>query len=236
MRTPRRFVPQGWDSLEIRQVPSHMVPIPHVHAQKVLAEQEAVAAERKAAHHPKTPLVTPIEEINQQFASFTADFQKELTLFVQSVVLNSQASASSSSSSSSSTTQPTDNSATILNTYITDRAAVMSQQLVAYFNSLPPSELPRSPGTPGVAGPHNSVQAYIRKMIESTDPQSLSQVLIAIPQPSIIGPDLTLYHDTALNAISATQQQVITGVRMLFQSGTPSPVVPTSTTPGSTHA
>jgi hypothetical protein len=240
------------------------------------------------ASHPATRL-TPVQKINQEYASFTTAFNNVLDSYVQSINEQSTGQVSVSTtvqgnystpplpsiilvadaavfgpegdyssavtatallgtaslgtvvitgssgnnliitpSAGTATTLPTgtvlaanvptsaqSSAQSIFPSYITNSTSQMGMNLVEYFNNLP-IKLPPKNAPPHTPIQRGAIQAYVYQNIAGGEANSLQQLLLAMTLPTTTGSDLQIYQAAVDSAIAASKQQILDGVRQIF--------------------
>jgi uncharacterized membrane protein YgcG len=249
---------------------------------------EASSSHHAKASHP-TKRLTPTQEINAQYAAFTAAFNNVLTSYVQSINEQSTGFVSVSTTVTGNYTVPPlpsiiavadasvfgpegdygsavmatallgsatlgtvsitgssgnnliispsagtaislpqgavlsanvptsaqSSAVSIFPSYITNSTIQMGMNLVRYFNSLP-IKLPPENAPPHTPVQRGAIQAYVYQNIAGSISTSLQQLLLAITLPTTPGSDLQIYQAAVDSAITASNQQILDGVREIF--------------------
>ena len=103
----------------------------------------------------------------------------------------------------------------IFPSYITNSTIQMAINLVEYFNNLP-IKLPPENAPPHTPIQRGAIQSYVYQNIAGAEATSLQQLLLAITLPGTTGSDLQIYQSAVDRAIGASEQQVLNGVRQIF--------------------
>lgn len=130
---------------------------------------------------------------------------------------------------SASVPAPMDSTPTILPSFVQQRVAQMTQQIVTYFNRLP-IKLPKSPTPPRTSTQRNSVQFFVNQTLQGGGPESLSTALLTLALPTTTGSSLQLYDQAFRATIDVNRETMIEGIRILFSGQTlasnQTPVIP----------
>jgi hypothetical protein len=103
----------------------------------------------------------------------------------------------------------------IFPSYITNSTIQMAINLVKYFNNLP-IKLPPENAPPHTPVQRGAIQSYVYQNIAGGISTSLQQLLLAIPLPTTPGSDLQIYLAAVDSAITLSNQQILNGVRQIF--------------------
>ena len=103
----------------------------------------------------------------------------------------------------------------IFPSYITNSTIQMGMNLVEYFNNLP-IKLPPKNAPPHTPIQRGAIQSYVYQSIAGSQANSLQQLLLAMTLPTTTGSDLQIYQAAVDSAIAASNQQVVDGVRQIF--------------------
>jgi hypothetical protein len=217
MPVNRKFIPSSWDNLESRLVATHGVVAPAAHLHAVVKHPVAHAP-KVVVPKAKPITLSPSTEINQEFASFTADFNAVVNQIFQS---------------------PT--AASGLSGYIEARVSLMAQRLINYFNNLPIKLPTNQPGTLSPYGPRAAIQTFIEQELVTGIPAQNNQPLsgmtplvtnlinVPFPTPPLTPQSEGLYLISANAVIETARLETLAGVQGLFNHGSPQ-IFPTTTT------
>ncbi len=105
--------------------------------------------------------------------------------------------------------------ASILPSFLINRANLMAINLVQYFNSLP-LKLPYFNTPPHTPNNRGAIQLYVYGAVAGGGPTSLLQSLLAIPLPTSTGSPLQIYNLTVMAAIMQSEAQTLSTVSEIY--------------------
>ncbi|WP_406699050.1 hypothetical protein V5E97_09235 [Singulisphaera sp. Ch08] len=213
MRRSLRFVPNSWDSLEIRLALSHATAIAPGHGEIRIAVPRGFRPQA-------APRLKPVAVFNQELDSFRSDVLGAAMVAAQGRSTN----ASDGPSSQATPPQGSDNPAAAganYSSFVSTRAQIMAlnlQNLTTNFSTSPA----KRPGSAKPPGNRSPLPRYSPQSGAAGSSANLAAAVLAIPLPSQPGPEVTRYNAIVDQAIEAFRTDAIGEVRSL-SLGIPTP-------------